>query len=250
MSALPPQMSFAQRMQRVEQKQNIVLRFLRDEIYTTQKVLEMLLGLSPDRTKKTLINMQKAELITRKQVVAGNGWAPVLWGITPHGQGMACIQSETDFPNERYFQPGRVGLSMLHHTIGLQKIRIQAERAGWTGWINGDKAAEFDAESRPDAVVTDTGGRRWCIEYERTMKVKTRYQGILFARLRAIKNGAYERVCWVCDTPQASLLLRNAILSLRKFEVKQAGVKQQIVIDPEKHHPLLSFVDLSHFPPG
>ncbi|OZB65572.1 MAG: hypothetical protein B7X31_01895 [Thiomonas sp. 13-66-29] len=246
MSALPPQMSFAQRMQRVEQKQNIILRFLRDEIYTTQKIAQMLLGLSETQTKQTLIGMEKVELITRKQVETQSGWNPTLWGITPHGQGMAC--SDNELPIDRYFQPGRVGLSILRHTIGLQQMRIQAEKAGWTAWTNGDRAAEFDAESRPDALATDPGGIVWCVEYERTMKVKSKYQAILFARLRSIKAGKYQRVVWVSDTPQQVRLVRQALLGLREFDIKQAGVKQRVSIDPSKHHPLLAFCDLSSFP--
>lgn len=247
MSALPPQMSFAQRMQRVEQKQNIILRFLRDEIYTTQKIAQMLLGLSEIQTKRTLVAMERAELITHKQVQTQSGWSPALWGITPHGQGMACLDHE--LPVDRYFQPARVGLSILQHTIGVQRLRVQAEKAGWTGWVNGDRAADFDAESRPDAIATDPGGIVWCVEYERTMKVRSKYEGILFTRLRAIKSGKYSRVIWVSDTPQASRLVRQAVLGLREFEIKRAGVKQKIEIDPARHHPLLSFTDMSNFPP-
>ena len=247
MSALPPKMSFQERMARVSEKQNIILRFLRDEIYTTQKIAQMLLGLSEIQTKRTLVAMEKAELITHKQVQTQSGWSPALWGITPHGQGMACLDNE--LPVDRYFQPARVGLSILQHTIGVQRLRVQAEQAGWTGWVNGDRAADFDAESRPDALVTDPQNTRWCIEYERTMKVRSKYEGILFTRLKAIKGGRFSRVIWVSDTPQASRLVRQAVLGLHEFEIKRAGVKQRIEIDPARHHPLLSFTDMSNFPP-
>ena len=160
---------------------------------------------------------------------------------------MACLDHE--LPVDRYFQPARVGLSILQHTIGVQRLRVQAEKAGWTGWVNGDRAADFDAESRPDAIATDPGGIVWCVEYERTMKVRSKYEGILFTRLRAIKSGKYSRVIWVSDTPQASRLVRQAVLGLREFEIKRAGVKQKIEIDPARHHPLLSFTDMSNFPP-
>ncbi|SCC95255.1 putative mobC protein [Thiomonas sp. X19] len=246
MSALPPQMTFAQRMQRAADKQNIVLRFLREEIYTTLNVMQMLLGLSADQTKRTLVAMERAELITRQQVTAPSGWRPMLWGITPKGQLMAGDDHE--IPSASYFKPNRIGLTLLSHTVGLQRMKISAERAGWAGWESGDRLAKFDADSRPDATAKDAAGTVWCVEFERTIKTSGRYESILFTRLRDIKAGKYQRAIWVTETPHEAARLRGLVLSIREFSRTHAGVKQTVRIIPEQHHPLLAFTHIDAFP--
>ncbi|OZB72200.1 MULTISPECIES: hypothetical protein [unclassified Thiomonas] len=241
-------MTPAQRAERAADKRHTLLRFLRDEVYTTAPIAAVLLGLSERQTARTLAGMQRAELLASKRITTDSGWAPVLWGITPHGQGMAFDPSTGEIPGERTFEPARVALSTLKHALGLQRLRVQAHAAGWTDWQSGDRLAPFDAEARPDAISTDTQGVRWCIEYERTMKRRSRYERILFTRLRAIREGKYSRVVWVCDDSHTASLLRGMLTSLREFDVKHAGQKQRVTIDPARHHPLLSFTSIDQFP--
>lgn len=245
MNALP-NMTPAQRAARIADKQRIVLRFLRDEIYSTAAVLSLLLGLSERQTRQTLAGMQRAELVSCKQMTTDSGWSPTLWGITPHGQAMATDAGE--FPAERHFLPARVPLSVLKHTLGLQRMRAQAQHAGWTDWQSGDRLAKFEAEARPDAVASDAHGVRWCIEFERTMKTRTRYERVLFTRLRAVRAGQYAKCVWVCDTEHAASLLRGMLTSLREFTIQHAGQKQRVVVDPERHHKLLTFTSIDKFP--
>jgi predicted ArsR family transcriptional regulator len=125
-------MTSTQRAQRTAHKRDTLLRFLRDEVYTTAPIAAVLLGLSERQAARTLKSMQRDELLTYKKLTTDSGWAPVLWGITGHGQGMACLPGE--FPNERAFEPARVALSMLKHTLGLQLLRVQAHaQDGQTG---------------------------------------------------------------------------------------------------------------------
>lgn len=239
-------MTPAERAQRAADKRHALLRFLRDEVYTTAPIAARLLDLSERQTARTLHGMARDELLTSKQISTDSGWSPVLWGITPHGQGMACEPGE--FPAERVFEPARVSLSTLKHALGLQRLRAQAQAAGWTDWQSGDRLASFDAESRPDAIATDQQGTVWCVEYERTMKRRSRYERILFTRLRAIREGKYSLIVWVCDDAHVASLLRGMLTSLREFDVKHAGQKQRVTIDPARHHPLLSFTSIDQFP--
>jgi len=239
-------MTPTQRAERAADKRRVLLHFLRDEVYTTAPVAARLLGLSERQTARTLQGMARDELLTCKTLTTDSGWAPVVWGITPHGQGMACLPGE--FPGERAFEPARVALSMLKHTLSLQLLRVQAHAAGWTDWQSGDRLAKFDAEARPDAIATDAQGVLWCIEYERTIKRRSRYERILFTRLRAIREGKYARVVWVCDDAHTASLLRGMLTSLREFDVRHAGAKQRVIIDPARHHPLLHFLSIDQFP--
>ena len=239
-------MSPAQRMQRAADKRHVLLRFLREEVYTTAPIAARLLYLGERQAARTLAGMARDELLTSKQIVTDSGWSPILWGITPHGQAMATEPGE--FPGERIFEPARVALSTLKHVLGLQRIRAQAQAAGWRDWQSGDRLASFDAESRPDAIATDPQGTAWCVEYERTMKRRSRYERILFTRLRAIREGKYAKCVWVCDTPHTADLLRGMLTSLREFDIKHAGQKQRVVIDPARHHVLLHFTSIDQFP--
>uniref|UniRef100_E6PPW7 Uncharacterized protein n=1 Tax=mine drainage metagenome TaxID=410659 RepID=E6PPW7_9ZZZZ len=155
---------------------------------------------------------------------------------------------DNEVPNTVYFKPNRIGLTLLAHTIGLQQMKIKAARAGWTGWQSGDRLAKFDADSRPDATAIDAAGTVWCIEFERTIKTSARYESILFTRLRDVKAGKYQRAVWVTETRHEAARLRGLVLNIREFTRTHAGVKQQVRVVPETHHPLLAFTDISSFP--
>jgi len=240
---LPP----AQRQERIEAKRRLLLRWLREELYTTREVAEELLGLAPSPTKKTLANMRRDGLLRMEQVVTPSGWRPTLYGITAHGQGMAFDPGEA--PNDRTFEPGRVGLTVLKHSITLQLARLRAERAGWSAWQLGDRAGKWAADQgRPDAIAIDPSGECWAVEVELTMKVTRRYESVIFDRLRQIRAGSYTRVVWISPDQAQSDRLENIIKNIRVFTREVNCIKQQVVIEPETHHPKLAFVSLDQWP--
>lgn len=240
---LPP----AQRQERIEAKRRLLLRWLREELYITREVAQELLGLAPSPTKKTLSNMRRDGLLRMEQVVTPSGWRPTLYGITAHGQGMAFDPGEA--PNDRTFEPGRVGLTVLNHTINLQLARLRAERAGWRDWQLGDRAGKWAADQgRPDAIATDPQGTAWAIEVELTMKTTKRYESVIFDRLRQIRAGTYQRVVWISPDQAQSDRLESIVKSIREFTREVNGTKQQVLIEPETHHPKLAFVSLDQWP--
>lgn len=240
---LPP----AERKQRTEAKRRALLRFLRDEIYTTREAAQELLGLSSAPAKSTLAAMARDGLLHMQQVECPNGWRPFLHGITADGQALAFDEGEA--VNSKTFEPGRVGLTVLKHTITLQLARIRAERAGWRDWQAGDRLAKWAAEQgRPDAIATDPSGERWAVEVELTMKTTKRYESVLFDRLRQIRAGNFDRVVWISPDADRSRRLESIIKSIREFTREVSGTKQHIRIDPETHHPKLVFVSLDEWP--
>lgn len=208
---LPP----AERAARVAQKRATLLRFLRDELYTTATVVGQLLGLnSRQAVHATLTAMERDELVRRETATTPAGRRVTLWGITSHGQAYA-FDPASEVPQERYFEPGRVGLTVLQHTLDLQTLRLQAESAGWTGWTLGDRMGKWAKnQSRPDAIVTDPQGISWGIECERTIKTRKRYEAILKDRLLAIKQGAVNKIVWLCPTEGQANRLRAIIKSI------------------------------------
>ncbi|MCL4470127.1 MAG: hypothetical protein M1547_03095 [Gammaproteobacteria bacterium] len=208
---LPP----AERAARVAQKRAALLGFLRDELYTTATVVGQLLGLnSRQAIHTTLTAMERDELVRRETVTTPAGRRVTLWGITSHGQAFA-FDPASEVPQERYFEPGRVGLTVLQHTMDLQTLRLQAEVAGWAGWMLGDRMGKWAKnQSRPDAIVADPQGIKWGIECERTIKTRKRYEAILKDRLLAIKQGTVNKVVWLCPTEEQSNRLKAIIRSI------------------------------------
>ena len=54
-------------------------------------------------------------------------------------------------PGESAARGGRVGLTVLTHTLDLQRLGLAAAHAGWTDWQLGDRLDKWQAgQSRPD----------------------------------------------------------------------------------------------------
>lgn len=238
----------AERKARTDAKRRAILRLLRDEIYTTREAVQELLGVAATPAKMTLAAMARDGLLRMERVECPNGWKPYLWGITSEGQAMA-FDTATEHPAERVFEPGRVGLTVVRHTIAIQLCRIRAERAGWTNWQACDRLAKWEKDQgRPDALATSPSGERLALEIELSYKTKKRYEAVLWDRLRQIKAGNFDRVCWLTDDVERARRLEAIVKSIDEFTREHAGVKQQIRISPESHHPRLLFKSLTDWP--
>lgn len=241
---LPPD----QRKERTAAKRRAILRFLREEIYTTREVVQELLGVASTPAKMTLAAMVRDGLLRMEQVDCPNGWRPFLWGITPEGQAIA-FDLATEQPNERVFEPGRVGLTVVRHTITIQLCQIRAERSGWTNWVAGDKIGLWEKDQgRPDALATAPNGERLAIEVELTLKTTKRYEAVLWDRLRQVRAGNFDRICWITDSVDRARRLESIIKKISEFTREHEGFKHYVKIDPALHHPRLIFNCLAEWP--
>lgn len=241
-SLLPP----LERTARAAEKRRLLLRFLRDELYTTADIVALLLGLKQRQAAYvTLASMERDGLLRREQVQTPDGWRVTLFGITPHGQAFAFDHAAGEAPVDRCFEPGRVGLTVLRHTLDLQRLRLACMAAGWRDWIAGDRVAEWTAgQGRPDAIVTSPSGQRFAVECERTIKTTKRYQSILADRLQAARRGDFDKIVWVCPTAEQAARLATIIRSISYVPI--AG--QQVAIDRERHHQALIFTHYGEWP--
>lgn len=198
----------AERAARSAEKRQSLLRFLKDEVYTNADIVGLLLGLnSRQAVHATLTSMERDGLVTRATVETESGRKATLWGITPEGQFLA-FDPATEKPESRYFEPSRVGLSILLHTLDAQKIRILAERAGWSNWIKGDRVGLAVKQGRPDALLTSPTGEVVALEIERTHKTYKRYQAILLERLRQIRAEKFSKCVWLVPSQAKAERLR------------------------------------------
>jgi len=235
----------ADRLQRVQQKRAQVLRFLRQEIWSSQEILGGVMGVeSRTAAHKNLTRMEDEGLLRRHRVEGLGGGAITLWGITSHGQALA-FDPATESPVASYFEPGRVAEITIRHALDLQRLRMQGERSGWRDWINGDRLPELlKGGKRPDAMATSPAGLKTAIEIERTIKTSKRYEQILASYLMSLKSEQVHQVIWLSPTEALALRLRAIVLGIRSVTIQ----KQRFAVDPQKHHGRLSFLGYRQWP--
>lgn len=230
-----------QRAERVQQKRWLVLRFLRDEIWTDARNVGELLKVKPAATYRSLETMVQDDLIRAMRLPVLGG-CTTLWGITAHGQAMATLTGEA--VAEKLFSPSRVSPTYARHTLDIQWLRIRAESVGWKDWIAADRVEKWaEGHARPDAFAIDPVGRRTALECERTIKSPKRYIQILNAWLQAIRRGDVQRVVWVAPSGVIRDRLRQIVTSITHVEV--GG---QSVLIPRDRFENLDFVTYSEWP--
>jgi len=167
---------YESRKAKAEENKRKILRFLRDETWTTLEVLSTLLDYKyPHGASRILNSMQRAEMVKSSKVSIPQ--TVNIWGITSHGLAMSYDDGEP-MEERPVFEPSRITISTLIHRIEIQKTRLKGERSGWSDWFNGSHLG-FKGTYRPDAIFTRPDGVRVAIEVERTIKTKKRYADII-----------------------------------------------------------------------
>lgn len=236
---------YAARMQRAADKKRLIMRFLRDEIYTTLGVISLLIGVDERGTRASIASLEKEGLVKRHSVSVYESLPPVvIVGITAHGQAMS-YDLESEKMVEKVFEVGRFSRQNLQHTIDMHRLKVGAESAGLVKkWVNGDRLKTLPAKvKRPDAVVLTISEQRMAIEVERTIKTPKRYIGILENHLAAIAVGKWQKTIWVCPNTQIEERLKRLIIGIQYLV--QNG--QKIRINPAEHHQNLRFCTYENF---
>lgn len=224
-------------------KRGAVLRFLREELWSTANVLGEVMGIrARQAVHRSLQQLEDAELL-RRHTYSILGHPLTIWGITAHGQACA-FDPATEEPVSAYFEPSRVSEATLAHAIDVQKLRVVAEHAGWKDWKNGDRLGAVRDGKRPDAIAVSPEGVRTAIECERTMKTTKRYEVILAQYLQSLRRGELARVVWLCPDADTAARLRRIVTGIRTVPV--AG--QRVAIDPQRHHAMLHFLAFDEWP--
>lgn len=232
------------RKARQQEKQDLVLRFLRQHLWSSQLILQSVLGLaSRQATHKSLKQMAELGLV-KSHVYQALGGDITLWGITANGQAMA-FNIEHEQIVKAYFEPSKISEQNIRHQLDLQKLRVVAEMNSWTDWQDGDRLGNlYKNAKRPDAIAQDRTGLKVAIECERSFKSIKRYEQILLNYLKLIKTGDVASVIWVCPTNDFAIRLEILIKSIKSLKV--AG--QTIQIEREKHHKNIYFCSYAKWP--
>lgn len=234
----------AARQCRVQEKRRMVLRWLRDEIWSTPEVLGKIMGLRARQgVYQTLAKMERDGYLASADIPIFKKSTQKIFGITAHG--IACaFDAEEKLEKRPTFEPSKVKLSTLQHEIDIQRLRIQAERAGWKSWTPGARlGASQVGANRPDAIGVDPQMRVVAVEVERTIKTTKRYEAILSHYLQAVAKGQYARIVWVCPTEDLAARLRRIVLAISTVPVNGKRIPLE-----QRHYELLSFADYSDWP--
>ena len=237
---LPPE----GRNARVQEKRRTVLRWLRDEIWSTPEVLGKIMGLTARQgVYQTLAKMERDGYLASADITIFKKSTQRIVGITAHGLAFA-FDADEPFEKRPTFEPSKVKLSTLQHESDIQLLRVQAERAGWKNWTPGARLVASQAgANRPDAIVLDLQMRVVAVEVERTIKTTKRYENILSQYLQAIAKGEYGRIAWVCPTEDLAARLRRIVSSISSVPING----KRIALEP-RHYELITFTDYIKWP--
>lgn len=214
------------RAARTAEKRDIILRFLRDELYTTSAVIALLLGCAERGTRATLAAMERDELIKRHNIRLMPQLPPVvIVGITAHGQGMAYNPEAGESIRLKHFEPARVDLKNLQHTTDTQRLRVVSSGA-WRQWVSTDRlTATLKGVKKPDAVCLTTSGERIAIECERNVKTRQRYEGFFAAHLMAMRHKKWSRVVIAAPTSDMTRRISDALSAIRTTSLAGERIK-------------------------
>jgi len=233
-----------ERKQRAEQKRHDLLRFLRDELYTTPAVAGEVMQCGERAARQTIASMEKFNLVRRHVLQVLPGLPPItLVAITSHGQAMA-FDVDTEEVNDRIFEVGGYSLVYLSHKLDTQRLRLQAMQCGRVQkWLPGESLGKLTKNvKRPDAVLLTADKVRVAVEIERTIKNRKRYEGILSSHLTAIKQGKWNRVVWTSPDERISKRLQSLLKSIKRTQI--AGIDTVL---SEEHFKLLVFCTYTNF---
>lgn len=203
--------SHAERLAAQAAKRRRLLAWLRTEIWTTPEIAGDVMGVSDRRTIRTsLAAMARDGLVTLDSIQTPLEVFKVV-GVTMDGQSAAATGDKLMVG--RTYERGRIGLTVLHHTIDLQRLKLACLRAGWQNWVRPD-AGKWGKNHRPDAIAVMPTGVPVAIECERTMKSLKRYKTVVANHIGSMKKNAFRHVVYVSPKPEK---LRNVERLLRSL---------------------------------
>ena len=189
--------------ERIEEKQNIVLSFLANEMFSTSEILGQLLGLSRTATFKTLKSMEKQDLVRLHHIeyeLAQRG-KQTIWGLTPKG---ALLATDLDNFQVDFYEAGRIATSTMAHSIAIQRVKLVGLKKGWTDWVSSRKLKQIAVKDKikwkqiPDALATSLDGKVIAFEVEKNVKTPKRYQVIIGNYAKMFVDQTVDQVFYIC----------------------------------------------------
>jgi|GEM_PF-362215 len=229
------------RLARASEKRRLVLRFLRDEIWTCTEIVGQLLGITYPAAHSLLKAMRRDRLTVSSEVfIAGRRGVQrtLLHGITAQGLAYAWDIDEVPEPRNPW-EPSKTNALFVPHNIETQRARLRAEKLGCHSWRPARSLMRLKLPKLPDGEMVDKDGLRVAVEIEREIKTDKRYESVIGAYVAQMKSdGRWERVDYLCpDADFAARLarvfgrLRQLRLEGRSGEPAKVGSLEQVHLD-------------------
>jgi len=109
---------------------------------------------------------------------------------------------EDESVSVRTFEPSKVKMATMGHSLDVQRLQFRANRAGWSWQPVFGEFSRSEAKYA-DAIAIRPDGQKVAMEVERTVKTGKRYAEILVAHLAARKEGKWNWIYYL--SPDASV---------------------------------------------
>lgn len=176
------------------EKEQIILNLLKDERFSTARLIGVLLKTKRTATFETVKRMEKKGLLIQAQVDDKR-----VWGLTPAGAFLADEDGKC-----RHFDPKRISAITLKHDLAVQRAKIEAMAMGWSHFLAERTLRQMAVKERttwlqvPDAFAVSPRGRKVAFEVERTAKTPKRYKAIFDSYCQMLADRTIQEVVYVC----------------------------------------------------
>lgn len=244
----------AQRVARAQEKRSLVLRFLRDEIWTSTEVVALLLGIGYPAAHNLLKAMVRDGLTTSSELFVRSkrgAQRAVLHGITSQGLAYAWDLSEVQ-ESRHPWEPSKTNPLFVPHNIETQRARVRATQRGWHTWRPARLMMGMGLPKLPDGDVVDPSGLRIAVEIEREIKTDKRYEAVIGAYVAQMKKDErWDRVDYLCPDPEFAARLARVFGRLRQLRLEsQSGVPAKVGTLEQVHLDRFRFYASDAWPAG
>lgn len=222
----------AQRAARALEKRRLVLRFLRDEIWTSTEIVGLMLGISYPAAHTLLKVMDRDGLTTSSELFVRSkrgAQRAVLHGIT--SQGLAYAWDLAEIQESRHpWEPSKINPLFVPHNIETQRARLRATHRGWHKWRPARSLMGIGLPKLPDGEVVDPSGLKIAVEIEREIKTDKRYEAVIGAYVAQMKKDErWDRVDYLCPDVEFAARLARVFGRLRQLRLEgPSGVPAKV----------------------
>ena len=239
---------------RAQEKRKKVLKFLRDEIWTSIENISALLDIGYAGAHQVLKSMVKNKQIQAKEFyIAGSRGVTrvVLHGITTHGLAGAW-EIDEDCQTRSAWQPSKTNALFVPHNLTTQRARIKAEKLGWNDWRTSRLLMTLGLPKIPDGDAVSPDGITVAIEVENEIKTDKRYEGVIGAYISQIKNEKrWARIDYLCPSADFAIRLSKVFARLERLRLDAKNGKPSVVAElTQVHLDRFRFYDTKEWPNG
>ena len=195
-----------------------VLRLLFEETWSHTELIEELFDdLDSGQTSRVLTQLEELKLVRQHELNTGYSSSETVWGISKLG--VTYVQENFDLVEPRpAFNKSSVNLVSIRHKLDLQRMRLKAEKAGWTHWQQIRSTPTQRYKVVPDAVAIHSNKSRIAIEVERTVKAADRYPGIVVEHLNARRLRQWDKIYYLCPNLKIANRIRDILTGVNEVE--------------------------------